>query len=253
MRRTSATGGFVLDLTCFDSPASRNLPRALPCSKLYHDELVGRAKEEAYRAEKKVRAGQCTAAPDHTCILHRDPAPRGAPRLPLINPPGPARESLQARRAREDFQYMLKHMRDIKADTTWEAATQLCRGEPEWEGVPSDDERRRLFEEHLEKLKVGGVEICAFGCERSAYSLRASGEHVERLAARGWGAMLPQWLSDRLPARSRRPANRCPRCTVFCALSTSTSAAPLSAGQGGGAGRAQALARRRRRRQQRRR
>ncbi|KAL4420342.1 hypothetical protein ABPG77_006149 [Micractinium sp. CCAP 211/92] len=84
--------------------------------KLYHDELVGRAKEEAYRAEKK------------------------------------------ARRAREDFQYMLKHMRDIKADTTWEAATELCRGEPEWEGVPSDDERRRLFEEHLEKLKAKEAE-----------------------------------------------------------------------------------------------
>lgn len=28
-----------------------------PCSKLYHDELVGRAKEEAHRAEKKASAG----------------------------------------------------------------------------------------------------------------------------------------------------------------------------------------------------
>ena len=31
-------------------------PVLSPCSKLYHDELVGRAKEEAHRAEKKVSA-----------------------------------------------------------------------------------------------------------------------------------------------------------------------------------------------------
>ncbi|KAL4419958.1 hypothetical protein ABPG75_007056 [Micractinium tetrahymenae] len=84
--------------------------------KLYHDELVGRAKEEAYRAEKK------------------------------------------ARRARDDFLYMLKHMRDVRADTAWEAASELCRGEPEWEGVASDEERRRLFEEHIEKLKAKEAE-----------------------------------------------------------------------------------------------
>lgn len=64
--------------------------------------------------------------------------------------------SLQARRAREDFLYMLKHMRDVKADTSFEAATELCRGEPEWEGLSSEEERRRLFEEHVEKLKVRG-------------------------------------------------------------------------------------------------
>lgn len=198
---------------------------ALPCSKLYHDELVGRAKEEAYRAEKKV--GQCEgrpvvgvgwgggtrrAAQRHTekkvGLCEGGPVPAGvspcrtarwrfrrahAPAaacaaceaaLPApshqcrfvcrtwaapaeIPAPAPSCQTLdpffacpspppQARRAREDFAYMLKHMRDIKADTTWEAAVELCRAEPEWEGLASDDERRRLFEEHVEKLKVRG-------------------------------------------------------------------------------------------------
>lgn len=84
--------------------------------KLYHEELVGRAKEEAYKAEKK------------------------------------------ARRAREDFLYMLKHMRDIRADTTWEAAADLCRSEPEWEGVAGDEERKAAFEEYVEKLKAKEAE-----------------------------------------------------------------------------------------------
>ncbi|PRW33660.1 pre-mRNA-processing 40A isoform A [Chlorella sorokiniana] len=84
--------------------------------KLYHDELVGRAKEEAHRAEKK------------------------------------------ARRAREDFQYMLKHMRDIKPETSWEEATELCKGEPEWADVPSEEERKQLFEEYIEKLKAKEAE-----------------------------------------------------------------------------------------------
>ena len=33
----------------------------------------------------------------------------------------------QARRAREDFLHMLKHMRDVKADTAWEAAVEICK------------------------------------------------------------------------------------------------------------------------------
>ena len=36
---------------------------------------------------------------------------------------------LQARRAREDFLYMLKHTRGLKAETTWEEAVELCKGE----------------------------------------------------------------------------------------------------------------------------
>lgn len=43
--------------------------------------------------------------------------------------------SPQARRAREDFLYMLKHMRDVKAETSWEEAAELCKGEPEWGDV----------------------------------------------------------------------------------------------------------------------
>ena len=39
-------------LTCTASLPPTNLYRE--CSKLYHDELVGRAKDEAYKAEKKV-------------------------------------------------------------------------------------------------------------------------------------------------------------------------------------------------------
>ncbi|PSC74832.1 pre-mRNA-processing 40A [Micractinium conductrix] len=84
--------------------------------KLYHDELVGRAKEEAYRAEKK------------------------------------------ARRAREDFLYMLKHTRGLKAETTWEEAVELCKGEPEWGDVGSDEERQKLWEEFVGKLKAKEAE-----------------------------------------------------------------------------------------------
>lgn len=68
-------------------------------------------------------------------------------------PPAPVH--LQLRRAREDFAYMLKHMRGIKHDTTWEAAAELCGGEPEWRALEGEEERRAAFEEHVEKLKVG--------------------------------------------------------------------------------------------------
>ncbi|KAL4857085.1 Pre-mRNA-processing protein 40A [Chlorella vulgaris] len=84
--------------------------------KLYHDELLGRAKEEAYRAEKK----------------HR--------------------------RAREDFAYMLKHMRDIRPDTTWEEAAAACGEEPEWGALDSEEEKRALFGEFIEKLKAKEAE-----------------------------------------------------------------------------------------------
>ena len=50
---------------------------------------------------------------------------------------------------------MLKHMRGIKHDTTWEAAAELCGGEPEWRALEGEEERRAAFEEHVEKLKVG--------------------------------------------------------------------------------------------------
>ncbi len=32
---------------------------------------------------------------------------------------------------------MLKHMRDIKPETSWEEAAELCKGEPEWADVSS--------------------------------------------------------------------------------------------------------------------
>ena len=147
---------------------------------------------------------------------------------------------LQARRAKEDFLHMLKHMRGIGADTTWEAAgarpavprappaparagclqrgsrrprgsargarrarvptcalvpsptpprprcqscrqstlaaahpapaspplaAELCKEEPEWRELGSDEERRALLEEHLQKLKVGTSDwlTCAWG------------------------------------------------------------------------------------------
>ena len=30
---------------------------------------------------------------------------------------------------------MLKHMRDVKPETSWEEAAELCKGEPEWADV----------------------------------------------------------------------------------------------------------------------
>lgn len=33
-------------------------------------------------------------------------------------------------------------------------AAELCKDEPEWRDLAGDEERRALFEEHLEKLKV---------------------------------------------------------------------------------------------------
>ena len=55
---------------------------------------------------------------------------------------------------------MLKHLRDIKADTPWEAAAELAGGEPEWGGLASEEERRALFDEHIERLTVGGGGGC---------------------------------------------------------------------------------------------
>lgn len=123
------------------------LPAHARCSKLYHDELVGRAKEEAHRAEKKVRmiwqcllpahggAFDCTC-PRHSCSVWGGCSPLNNP--PLDPPPArfaPPLTVQQARRAREDFMYMLKHMRDVKPETSWEEAAELCKGEPEWADV----------------------------------------------------------------------------------------------------------------------
>lgn len=62
--------------------------------------------------------------------------------------------TLQHRRAREDFAYMLKHMRDIRPDTTWEEAAAACAEEPEWGALDSEEEKRALFGEFIDKLKV---------------------------------------------------------------------------------------------------
>lgn len=116
-------------------------PTPLERSKLYWDELVGRAKEEAYRAEKKVGGSQgqarwqlagvgpppgwpasCTCyAPTHPSLTEsRVAAPcvrHILTRYVCVRP-----HTLQARRAKDDFLHMLKHMRGIAVDTTWEAA-----------------------------------------------------------------------------------------------------------------------------------
>lgn len=49
---------------------------------------------------------------------------------------------------------MLKAMR-LKVDSTWEEAAEACKGEPEWGALDGDEERRAVFEEFVEKLKVG--------------------------------------------------------------------------------------------------
>jgi hypothetical protein len=49
---------------------------------------------------------------------------------------------------------MLKHMRDIRPDTTWEEAAAACSEEPEWGALDSEEEKRALFGEFIEKLKV---------------------------------------------------------------------------------------------------
>jgi hypothetical protein len=39
------------------------------------------------------------------------------------------------RRAREDFQSLLRHTREIKSDTKYDAAAELLGKEPEWTAV----------------------------------------------------------------------------------------------------------------------
>jgi hypothetical protein len=58
---------------------------------------------------------------------------------------------------------MLKHMR-LKADSSWEEAAEACRGEPEWGVLEGDEERRAVFQEFVEKLKVcAGVGVVCVG------------------------------------------------------------------------------------------
>lgn len=46
-----------------------------------------------------------------------------------------AKAERAAKRVREDFYYMLKHMRDVKPDTTWDDAEAICGKEHEWKAV----------------------------------------------------------------------------------------------------------------------
>lgn len=106
------------------------MPRALPCPaetslRLYFDELVGRAKDAAHRAEKARAAALA------------DPRQRARPpSRPAVFTAAPLTQA--KRRARDDFLHMLKSMRDVKAETTWEEAAGICKDEPEWKDVRAE-------------------------------------------------------------------------------------------------------------------
>ncbi len=46
-----------------------------------------------------------------------------------------AKEAKRAKLAREDFQRLLRHTKDIKPDVTWEKASALVAEEPEFKAV----------------------------------------------------------------------------------------------------------------------
>lgn len=69
-----------------------------------------------------------------------------------------AKAERAAKRAREAFMIMLKEMRDIKVDTSWEEAESICKDQDEWADLKSNDDRKRLFDEHIVKLQAKQAE-----------------------------------------------------------------------------------------------
>eukprot|EP00887_Chlorella_sp_A99_P000160 scaffold16.g160.t1 len=108
-----------------------------------------REKAKALVSERSIEVG-----PEGTWEAFQAALPEaGAPELEGISAPSALAKAEKAkRRAREDFSHMLRSMRSIKADATWEAAQEACAGEPEWKEIEDEEERKELFEEHILKL-----------------------------------------------------------------------------------------------------
>lgn len=104
--------------------------------RLYFDELAGRAQQAAAKAQLT----NTKPRPNKSNKISTLPLTFVRRRLYFDELVGRAQEAAAkaeraARRAREDFSYMLRHMRDVKPDTTWEEAQAICGKEPEWKEV----------------------------------------------------------------------------------------------------------------------
>lgn len=65
-----------------------------------------------------------------------------------------AKEARRARRAAEAFSAMLRHHKTLEADTTWEQAQSMLSGEPEWDEVADEAEKKALFDEAVARLQA---------------------------------------------------------------------------------------------------